>query len=251
MKKSESLNAHNYGHGPAIIGNAGSHDTLRHLLEKMPPCRVLDVPCGHGPIAYFLKTKNWEVHCADIDRAHLQVEGIPFTQVDLNRILPFDNASFDAITCVNGIQRLFNPGGAIQEFHRILRPGGTLFINWNNYSSLHRRIRFLLYGMLDQGVTEGVCKQSLDAPEANVRNPILLPQVLDLLHREGFEVVTVLPSAKRWYLEVGKGLAALIRVLVWMFPWKGQEERTRQANSSAAFPGGVYICVEARKKAFS
>jgi demethylmenaquinone methyltransferase/2-methoxy-6-polyprenyl-1,4-benzoquinol methylase len=42
--------------------------------------------------------------------------------------LPVPDASFDAVTIAFGIRNVFDPEGACREFHRVIRPGGSLAI---------------------------------------------------------------------------------------------------------------------------
>src|SRR5688572_13046279 len=99
-----------------IIGGESSHDTLQRLLERERPCKILDVPTGRGIFAKFLQERGWEVHSADIDPGNFRLDDIPFTQVNLNRPLPFDDAEFDAVSCINGLHRLLFPEVAVREF---------------------------------------------------------------------------------------------------------------------------------------
>ena len=73
------------------------------------------------------------------------------------------------VVCANALHRLFNVGGAVREFHRVLRPGGRLIVNANNYANVVARLRFLLGGSMDSRVNDGLCQQSIEHPEANLR----------------------------------------------------------------------------------
>jgi SAM-dependent methyltransferase len=48
--------------------------------------------------------------------------------VDVDRLSPIENASFDAVIASHVIEHLANPLRALQEFHRVLRPGGRLVL---------------------------------------------------------------------------------------------------------------------------
>jgi SAM-dependent methyltransferase len=171
---------------PGVMGTRGSHDALRAALAKHAPCKVLDIPAGQGPISQFLHERGWDVTAADIDTGHFKfMDRLPFEKVNLNRSLPFANASFDAVVCANALQRLYNPGGAISEFFRILRPGGHLYINVNNYASIERRLRFLFCGSVNTAINECDVDQTIADPEARVRMLLLYPQLANLLSAAG------------------------------------------------------------------
>jgi SAM-dependent methyltransferase len=54
--------------------------------------------------------------------AHLNLD------VDIDRLSPIEDASFDAVIASHVIEHLANPLRALQEFHRVLRPGGCLVL---------------------------------------------------------------------------------------------------------------------------
>lgn len=43
--------------------------------------------------------------------------------------LPFDDESFDAVTCLEALEFMSRPGAVLAELLRVLRPGGLLFIS--------------------------------------------------------------------------------------------------------------------------
>ncbi|MCC6489376.1 MAG: methyltransferase domain-containing protein [Candidatus Hydrogenedentes bacterium] len=231
------------------IGDEGCHDEVRRILNTRTPCKILDLPCGHGVLAEFLHRRGWDVHCADIDSGNMHFDQVPFTTVDLNRPLCFESASFDAILCANGLHRLYNPGGAIAEFARILRPEGTLYITLNNYSSLDKRIRYLIIGSVSNMINRGVCEQTIDAPEAHVRVPLIFPQLAGMLEKHGFSVDDIRPSIVRTRDRLLAPLAFVIRILAVLTPYHKQRDAyVSETNGLALMPGGSYFFLEARKR---
>ncbi len=230
------------------IGSRRSHDTLRRLLESEPPGRVLDAPCGEGVLAEFLRAHGWDVQCADIDPGLLKIRRAPMTAVDLNRALPFESASFDAVVCANALHRLYNPGGAISEFFRILRPGGRLFLNINNYSSIRKRLRFLIYGSLDNALNDGGCQQTIDAPEAHVRVALLTPQLIKLLWGAGFQVREVHAAARDGADFLARPAAWAVKLMSFLAPPRSRGRNVLSlANSDAILGGGRYAVITAVK----
>ena len=57
-----------------------------------------------------------------------------FVVADLNKkpVLPFDDASFDKVTCVVSVDYLNKPLEIFKEIGRVLRPGGECFISMSN-----------------------------------------------------------------------------------------------------------------------
>ncbi len=230
------------------IGSLESHDALQTVLDAAPPGRVLDAPCGEGVLAEFLRVRGWDVQCADIDPALYRLDRAPMTTVDLNRPLPYQSASFDAVVCANALHRLFNPAGAVAEFHRLLRPGGRLYLNVNNYASLGRRLRFLLYGSLDNALNSGGCKQTIDNPEAHVRTALLLPQLVNHLRAAGFTPPVLYPAARPRTHVLSVPLTWLVLGASLLVPAKSRERNCLPfTNSASVLGGGRYVVIEATK----
>lgn len=234
---------------PQVIGGKGAHDALRRILRSRPRARVLDCPSGQGVLSAFMRDLGWEVHCSDIDEGNLRITGLPFRAANLNRGLPHGDAEFDVVVCANGLHRLFNPGRAVSEFHRVLKPGGTLFLNLNNYSALSRRLRFLVYGSLDNALNAGKCEQTTADPEANVRVPFLLPVAANLLESAGFEIKGTWASGTGVGSAVLWPLALMVRGAGLLVPGKSQRRNHLDlSNCTAALPGGRYVLIEAAKR---
>ena len=117
-----------------VMGAAHSHDTLRERIAARKPGKILDAAAGQGALAAALRDLGWDVHCADIFPGAFKIPDLPIRKVNLNHEIPYEDASFDAVVCANAIHRLFNPAGALREFYRVLRPGGSLYVNFNNYA---------------------------------------------------------------------------------------------------------------------
>jgi SAM-dependent methyltransferase len=232
-----------------IIGAPRSHDTLVRVLREAAPCRVLDAPAGTGVLARLLRDLGWEVHCADIDPGNFHLDGVPFVEADLNRGLPHADEEFDAVVCANGLHRLYNPGGAVREFHRVLRPGGRLYVNFNNYASIDRRLRFLLYGSIDNQINSAACVQTIAEPQAHVRITLHVPQVVNQLEGAGFEVLSIRPAAVKPKHRMLAPVAWLVRLLSWLIPPASRRRnRIRWTRTAGVIPGGRYLLIEALKR---
>eukprot|EP00529_Nitzschia_sp_RCC80_P031693 CAMPEP_0113514640 /NCGR_PEP_ID=MMETSP0014_2-20120614/40518_1 /TAXON_ID=2857 /ORGANISM="Nitzschia sp." /LENGTH=355 /DNA_ID=CAMNT_0000411153 /DNA_START=168 /DNA_END=1235 /DNA_ORIENTATION=+ /assembly_acc=CAM_ASM_000159 len=57
-----------------------------------------------------------------------------FKQKDLNEdtVLPYDDSTFDVVTCVVSIDYLIRPIQVLKEVHRVLKPGGKVIISQSN-----------------------------------------------------------------------------------------------------------------------
>ena len=95
--------------------------------------RVLDAGCGTGNLTRPLGERGYQVLALDssphmLQRARMKHPHLQFQSGDLGGVLPFPSESFDAITCSNVLYTLPDPAAALQEFRRVLRPGGKLVV---------------------------------------------------------------------------------------------------------------------------
>ncbi len=123
-----------------------THDIAFGLIENEKGECVLDVAAGEGILAYRLLQKGFRVTAADIETSQFKLDRIPCDYVDLNDNLPYEDETFHCIVCVETFEHLCNPGLCLDEFQRILKPGGTLILSTPNITSLISRIIFLFSG---------------------------------------------------------------------------------------------------------
>jgi demethylmenaquinone methyltransferase / 2-methoxy-6-polyprenyl-1,4-benzoquinol methylase len=102
------------------------------------PKDILDVATGTGDFAIAIKRlspqskvvgSDFAVKMLEIAREkakHLNLE-MPFEEGDALR-LPYADASFDSLSCAFGFRNFADFKKGLQEFHRVLRPGGRAVI---------------------------------------------------------------------------------------------------------------------------
>ena len=113
--------------------------TAQLELVDLQNKEVLDVGCGTGIISLLALQKGAaRVVCGDISNYMLDVartkqtykatrsRPMEFRQLDAES-LPFTDASFDIVITGMTLGLLPNPGKAVTEMVRVLRPGGLLF----------------------------------------------------------------------------------------------------------------------------
>jgi len=99
-------------------------DLDRALAGLEGPVRdVLDVYCGSRPYEDLLPSG---ARCVGLD-----VEGNPYNVADVvsNEFLPFDDASFDLVTCIEAFQYVEDTEHGVREIRRVLRPGGVALVS--------------------------------------------------------------------------------------------------------------------------
>ena len=138
--------AHYDGPAGAVLSMASKvslHEPLvGHLLKsgKFDVTRfrnVLDIGSGAGQIlGHLIKICQPEARLVGIDLSHemlrrarnrLRSDRPVFVSADMTQ-LPFADSSFDCITCGWVIEHLPQPAPGLNEFHRVLQPGGSVLM---------------------------------------------------------------------------------------------------------------------------
>ncbi len=113
-----------------------------YVLELPPGAKLLDAPCGKGALTVSLQRVGFDAWGADVDPEAQTWLGERFQLADLNAELPWRDATFDVVLCIEGIEHLENRFTFLREAHRILRTDGTLLLTTPNIVSLRSRVRF-------------------------------------------------------------------------------------------------------------
>ena len=134
---------------------AGNYDFLNHFLslgidifwrkrlvrklQKQKPRNILDVATGTADLAIaMMKIKPFNVVGIDISNGMLEVGRKKIKQQDLEKTiqlqqadsedLPFEDATFDAVTVSFGARNFENLQKGLSEMARVLKPGGKIYI---------------------------------------------------------------------------------------------------------------------------
>lgn len=108
------------------------------LADPDPACKVLDIATGSGHTAFAVSKRAGFVIGTDLTREMIdeaiklrEAQGIRNVEFCLANAhdLPFEDGSFDVVTCRRAAHHFSRIEAALQEMRRLLKPGGRLVID--------------------------------------------------------------------------------------------------------------------------
>lgn len=129
---------------PVALLRAEGRVKHKWILEKIrenfstTDVTVLDVGCGAGFLANDLAENGLRVTGLDssgeslrVARNHDRTRSVDYVEGDALH-LPFPDASFDVVTCMDFLEHVVSPARYIEEMGRVLRPGGIFVFHTFN-----------------------------------------------------------------------------------------------------------------------
>jgi SAM-dependent methyltransferase len=109
---------------------------MREMIAALPASRVLDVGCGTGLNAGFLKARGHSVTGVDISPVAIErftSQGFEGFVCDVSaQSLPVGNDTFDLVYASEVIEHCTDTETFLGELFRVLRPGGKLVLSTPN-----------------------------------------------------------------------------------------------------------------------
>jgi SAM-dependent methyltransferase len=114
------------------------HRRFLGLLQLTSSDSLLDVCCGSGgPTIYMARERGCRAlgidsiapavaHAWELAQRMQVTERVEFAQIDADETLPFSEATFDAVICLDAINHLADRGRVLADWARILKPTGRL-----------------------------------------------------------------------------------------------------------------------------
>jgi SAM-dependent methyltransferase len=93
--------------------------------------RVLDIGCGPYGLIHYLENARERIRIDPLLPKYESKMALPEPQLSLSALgeyLPLASSSIDIAICFNALDHMCDPGAALQEVRRVLRPGGTLLL---------------------------------------------------------------------------------------------------------------------------
>jgi SAM-dependent methyltransferase len=113
-----------------LVGDLQTNTIHRDLRRELAGFsgRLLDVGCGNSPFRHLLDPARSEYQGVDVAAAADFGYRNPDTVYYDGHVLPFPDASFDAVLCTEVLEHIPDPTETLREIHRVLKPGGRLLL---------------------------------------------------------------------------------------------------------------------------
>lgn len=232
------------------------HDKSAQILDALPRGRLLDVPAGQGALTARLKNLGFEARACDLYPELFRVPDIDVRRGDLSGTLPYADAEFDYVICLEGLEHIENPHQAVREFARLLSPGGHLIVSIPNILNIEERVKWLLYGYtshfkpISAEHIQTQSQHSGDRQEVALHiNPVAYPELRYILERYGFRVAGIYRDRSKRFLWLYAPIVWLIRIIGWFTAEARRRERwTEHLQSDPILLGGNTLIVHAAKR---
>jgi SAM-dependent methyltransferase len=242
---------------PAPIAHEAIHERVAEILAARGGRGVLlDVPAGEGALAARLAALGFDVRCCDLYTEIFRLPSVEIRRGDLNGRLPYEDESFDAVACVEGLEHIENPQAAIREFRRVLKPAGQLVVSVPNTLNVEERVKNLLHGYTSH--FKPLSREALARVRAEFGameeialhvNPISYPELRYALEKYDFTLLKIYRDKPKAHLWAYLPLVALIRLVARLTPERKRRERwTRELQSDELLLGGNTLIAHAIKK---
>lgn len=113
-----------------LTGDLQTNTIYRDLRRELAGFsgRLLDVGCGNSPFRHLLDPAVTRYQGVDVAVATDFGYQNPDTVYYDGHVLPFPDASFDAVLCTEVLEHIAEPAETIREIYRVLKPGGRLLL---------------------------------------------------------------------------------------------------------------------------
>ena len=148
LKPEEIIAGYSEGSDETFVSQSSSREAtfqsgVKFIEQFAKPGKILDVGTAGGSFLYSAKKRGWQVYGVEPNKwlcewakKKYDIYIQPGTIDDLN----YPEGFFDAITLWDVIEHVPNPSEVLRKCHRLLKPGGCIYLNYPDYGSYVSRI---------------------------------------------------------------------------------------------------------------
>ena len=116
-----------------------SRQRLDYIEKFISPGCLLDIGCGPGVFIAEARSRNWTPYGVDVSKFAIRYarEVLKLSNVEKVDVedINFEIDQFDAITMFHVIEHVIDPKTLLKTCHRLLKPGGVLFLETPDIST--------------------------------------------------------------------------------------------------------------------
>jgi SAM-dependent methyltransferase len=231
------------------IARRSIHDVILKWFQDQPRGTVLDAPAGYGHLSMKLREMGYDVAPGEIEPEIFAVDDMKCIYTNLNERIEAEDDTFDYVCCVDGLEHMTNPYRAVEEFTRVLKPGGIAVFSIPNYTNIERRLKFLIFGYFTKPLSMGRIRKAGGHLYSFHNSPLTIT-ILDIMFKfNNLDLVEIKDNQpkKKQYLLFG------LVVLFWLLscfsgPKKKAERRPDLTLDRRVILGGNNLIFILRKQ---
>ncbi|MFP5387386.1 MAG: bifunctional 2-polyprenyl-6-hydroxyphenol methylase/3-demethylubiquinol 3-O-methyltransferase UbiG [Bacteriovoracia bacterium] len=178
--------------------------------------KVLDVGCGGGFTCEFMAKRGARVSGIDLSaasietaREHARESGLNITyQKGEGENIPFEDSSFDIVTCVDVLEHVPDLTKVLSEIHRVLRPGGTFLFDTINKTFKSKLIMIWLLENISKEIPRGTHDWKMFIPP-EVLKACLTHQKFKEIELAGFDIKGIDKKTRKIKAEINNNLSVM------------------------------------------
>ncbi len=130
-----------------------TRENFDHHMDFFRPYtagQLLDFGCGDGQFSHLIRPYCRQSHGVDISEAAIakaseSYPDIPFQTINGEGRLPYEDAAFDTVCAMDVFEHILDTESLLEEFYRVLKPGGRLLLATNELTRAKLLIITVLY----------------------------------------------------------------------------------------------------------
>jgi SAM-dependent methyltransferase len=179
-----------------MVGKNGRYSRAYAHIAAHPGLDVLELGCGSAALARIFGPLTSSYTLIDIVEARLGgelPENVKTICANLDADFPAADASVDVVNAMMVVEHLYDPFHSFAEIARVLRPGGTVFMNLPNIGSIRCRIDLLLGRLPQTSSADWFERREWDG---NHLHYFTVASVREIAALNGLEVTALAPVGK-------------------------------------------------------